>query len=387
MNGIFIQEQALALAKRFPHIQIGVSLWGQQKEDYLLWGKDLARNILKLIKGRKKTGKTNLARQPLPNFYEWETSAFTWTDKYKQGNLRGIQKANEQNLLAFEQIVGKVDLIHAHVCHKAGIIASWLSKKKGIPYLITEQMSPFPFTQILTRQGTLTKKYRDAYEQATINIAISPDLKRRMQKMGIPNIRVIPNLADEQFFIPAKKSPANPFTFFTLCDMRVQKDLPTLLKAIKRLLSADHSARFLIGGDGEMFDEWSSLSNKMGLSQHVDWLGPLDREQARHYYQQAHAFVLPSQHETLGVVFLEAIACGLPVIATRCGGPECIVNKDNGLLVETGNPKELALAMEKLMENYPSYDKMTIRNFHLEYFASFPICNQLMKTYYEVCTQ
>lgn len=136
-----------------------------------------------------------------------------------------------------------------------------------------------------------------------------------------------------------------------------------------------------------MFEEWSSLSDKMGLSQHVEWLGPLDREQARHYYQQAHAFVLPSQHETLGVVFLEAIACGLPIIATRCGGPECIVNKANGLLVETGNPKELAVAMEKLMENYTCYDKKTIRNFYLEHFSTRPICDQLMNTYNEVCTQ
>lgn len=319
----------------------------------------------------------------MPNYYEWETPVFTWTEKLLNGNLRGIQRANEKNLQEFTRFGGKVDIIHAQVCHKAGLIARWLSKKYKIPYVITEQMSPFPFPQIL-KNGRLSSRYAQAYQAASTNIAISPDLRDKMKKLGIPRVEVVPNLTDELFFLPASKNQDGSFTFFTLCDMREQKDLPTLFKAIARLLEKNPSVRFRIGGGGEMFVTWKNLADNMGLSPFVTWLGPLDRQQAQLEFRQAHAFVLPSIQETLGVVFLEAIACGIPVIGTRCGGPESIINDENGILVEVGNPIALCDAMEALIDNYLIYDAGEIRTSFLERFSITPVCNQLEGIYKNV---
>ena len=70
------------------------------------------------------------------------------------------------------------------------------------------------------------------------------------------------------------------------------------------------------------------------LEQRVRLLGALSREQARDELRGCDCFVLPSRHESFGVVLAEATACGRPVISTRCGGPESIVTKENGILVE-----------------------------------------------------
>ncbi len=247
-------------------------------------------------------------------------------------------------------------------------------------------MSPFPFPQIL-KNGRLSSRYAQAYQAASTNIAISPDLRDKMKKLGIPRVVVVPNLTDELFFLPASKKQDRSFTFFTLCDMREQKDLPTLFKAIACLLEKKPSVRFRIGGGGEMFVTWKNLADHMGLSPFVTWLGPLDRQQARFEFQQAHAFVLPSIHETLGVVFLEAIACGIPVIGTRCGGPESIINDENGILVEVGNPIALCDAMEALMDNYLTYDANKIRKSFLARFSVAPVCTQLEEIYKHITSK
>lgn len=373
----------MAYAKMHSNDTIAVSLWGQQKEKYLLWTKDMWANAVKIGRARKSIGKTNLVGQPLPNYMEWETPAFTWTEKFAGGNFRGILGANEKNLKEFSAAVGKVDLIHAQICHKAGLIAYHLSEKYHIPYIITEQMSPFPFPQILTRAGILAPKYAAAYHHAHANVAISPDLMQKMNGLGIPKVKVIPNLVDEDFFIPASDRPQMPFTFFTLCDMREQKNLPILFKAITKVVAQFPETKFRIGGGGEMFSKWKQLSESMGLSPYITWLGPLDRIQALKEFQRAHAFVLPSLHETLGVVFLESIACGVPVIATRCGGPESIVTPENGILIEVNDPDGLFRAMAKLITNYTQYDPTLIRSKFLDKFSILPICSQLRNLYLE----
>ncbi|WP_209332912.1 hypothetical protein [Lunatimonas salinarum] len=67
MNGIFIKEQALAFARTFPEHKIGVSLWGQQKDEYLLWTKDQLNNVTKVKNGLSNVRKTRLVSTPLPN--------------------------------------------------------------------------------------------------------------------------------------------------------------------------------------------------------------------------------------------------------------------------------------------------------------------------------
>lgn len=381
MNGIFIKEQVYALAELYPEINIGVSLWGQQLNSCLLWVKDHFHNLEKIRSFYHCPKSTNI-RFPKPNLAEIETPTLTWSTVVLNGNFKRIIQAHQKNVAAFEELMGPTHLIHAQVSHKAGIIAYELSKTLGIPYIITEQMSPFPFPAILGEKDKLKANYKSAFDHARLNIAISPDLMDKMDGFQIPNLRFIPNLVDEEFFtLPTLKKKNQPFIFFTLCEMREQKDIPTLLKAIAILKTQQVEANFRIGGFGEEMNKNQQLAYDLKIRDRIKWLGPLDREQAREEYQNAHAFVLASKHETFGVVFAEAIACGLPIIATRCGGPECIVTAENGLLVEVGKPNQLADAMVSLMRNYEKYQPESIRKSFMDRFSKKVVCSQLMRAY------
>ncbi len=386
IKGIFIREQVEALTELHAHLNLAVSLWGQNEESSLLWVKDHFRNLKKIQEFQKKEGFKTIALRK--NLIEIYSPTLIWSDKLLGGNFKNIVKANQRNFDYFRSEFGNVDMIHAQVCHRAGLIAYELSKIYHVPYVITEQMSPFPFPKILNSKKTLKKSYNLAYQNAHRNIAISPDLKRRMEALGIPHLRFLPNLTNEDFFKPKPDlKPNKYFTFFTLGRMEAQKDIPTLLKAIPLVIKENTGIRFRIGGDGSQLKKYKALAQSLAIAEYVTWLGALDRTESLQEFQACDAFVLASQHETLGVVFIEAIACGKPIIATKCGGPECIVNENNGSLVDIGDYHDLAQKILFTVENYADYDPNIIRNDFLKHFSKKVVAQDLVNLYQEVLSE
>jgi glycosyltransferase involved in cell wall biosynthesis len=110
----------------------------------------------------------------------------------------------------------------------------------------------------------------------------------------------------------------------------------------------------------------------------------LNREQVRDYLQQVDVFVLPSLYETFGVVIIEALASGKPVIATKCGGPECVVTDLNGLLVPRNDVESLADALVKMKECLKLYDPSLIRQDCIDRFSAKEVTKQLEIIYQEI---
>ncbi len=380
LPGIFFKEQALALAKQFPDINIGISVWGQNDERFLLWSGKPLKSINKILK--RSTLKATLINTPFRNVVEYLTPTFTWSSKLFHGNINQIIKANLYNLKQFEDQYGKADLIHSHVGFPAGFIAKKISELHAIPFVVTEQMSPFPHTNFINRSGKLSNKLMLAYQSSSRNIAISHVLADSMKTVNIHNISTIPNLVDELFFIPSKANvKPKEFTFFSLGRMVPQKGIDILLNAFARIESKVY---LRIGGDGKYLKQYKKLAKSLALTSKITWLGALDKNQALNEYQNCSAFVLPSRHESMGVVFVEAMACGKPVIGTISGGPEEFINKTNGYLVSPHDEKELARAMEKMIENIHLFNPDTIRTQFENRFSSRVVCRQIMDVYTEV---
>ena len=376
LPGIFFREQAMAMASQYKEFNFGISTWGQNDERLLLWGKKPLNSLSKFL----------LSNKPIPsvtmlsgeNIAELFTPTYTWTSKYLNGNFKKILKANLLNLEQFEVKFGKAHIIHAHVGYPAGYIAQNLSKVLGIPYSVTEHMSPFPHAQFLNKQNKLDHKLLLAYKYASTNICVSQNLALQMNSFGIKNLITIPNLVDDLYYKPAVRSKNKIFTFFSLGRMVPQKGMDLLLTAFSKI---DKEAILRIGGDGDFIHKYKRLATKLKIDHKVHWLAEIDKSRALTEYQSCDAFVLPSRHESMGVVFAEAMACGRPVIATICGGPEEFINADCGYLVEPENEKGLLQAMEKMMENLSLFDPSTIRKHFECRFSKQVVCKKIKDVY------
>lgn len=381
--GIFNKEQAEALALVYPDSNFAISTWGPNEEDLLLWGKDHIKNLYKiLLFFGKETKVTSLSS----NLIEYNSPSLTWSRKVKNGNITSIINANEKHFLDFQGKMGKVDIIHAHTGHPAGWVARWLSKKHKIPYVITEHMGPFPFNDYLLKTGKLSQWLQEPFRDSSCNIAVSPHQKEVLKKWEIPRLTCISNLTNEDFFKPAVRHSIDnrDFVFFTLSCQEPVKGIPYLLQAIRLLTSNLGEIRLRIGGDGSEIQCYKDLAQKLHISDRVEWLGTLNREEALKEYQQCDAFVLSSIYENLPLVLLEAIACGKPIISTRCGGPQSIINETNGLLTEPGNSDSLSQALHYMVKNIHKYEEAEIRADFIKRYSRKVVCQHIMKVYEQV---
>lgn len=280
---------------------------------------------------------------------------------------------------------GPIDLIHAHVTYPGGHIARTLSEAFNVPYVITEHMGPFPFRQYL-RRGQPRPEITKAITASNATIAVSDSLADEMEAYGLPRPRVIPNLVDERRFSLGAPDPSR-FVFFTLCLMTAQKGIDHLLQAIAHWRPPTSQVLFRIGGDGPFFTQYQALARELGIADRIQWLGALSRSEAAEQFKHCHAYVMPSRHETFGVVYAEAIACGKPVIATRCGGPESIVSEQNGVLIDVGDVSSLSQAMKVMVHNWDEYDPQTIRNQFMNQFSRQVVVKRITDVYEEVIRQ
>ncbi len=137
-----------------------------------------------------------------------------------------------------------------------------------------------------------------------------------------------------------------------------RKNVHLLIQAFARVRARLPDVRLVLVGE-QPGDPIRMLIKSLGLEDVVSLRGVVPREELLRLYQQAALFVLPSQQEGLGIVLLEAMACGTPVVSTRSGGPETIVRDGaTGRLVPRDNPDAMARAIVDLLENPAQLEPM-----------------------------
>lgn len=377
LSGIFTQEQAQAIAALCPDIRVIVSTWGHDD------GEVTMRNpwrAFKALNWRLQQKKNQVCQQQ--GVWEVFNPTLTWSLRLPLGGVDRLVRVNRRNLQLAIDRFGKIGLIHAHVSYPAGYIASILGPEFGIPYVLTEHMSPFPLPSLM-KHGRPMHGVEQAFANASESIAVSPSLAKCIATFGYRGPVVIPNVVDETLFFPGEPSKEK-FVFFTLCSLSAQKGVDHLLEAIAKWDPPADRFEFRIGGDGILAAAYQAMANHLGIADRVRWLGSISREDASRQFQQCHIYVMPSRHETFGVVYAEAIASGKPIIATRCGGPESIVNSANGCLVEIGDIAGLSDTMQQLSAEWTQFDPLAIRQDFENRFSRPAVVAQLRLIYQSV---
>ena len=284
---------------------------------------------------------------------------------------------------------GRPDIILAHSVTWAGLAAERIHKKFNIHYLVTEHRSFFVWNTEAARKmvkAFYIPLFHNAYSSCARLILVSESMKAGLLELIPdiePKITVIPNMINGEYFtFPEKKRNEEPFIFITAGRLAAVKGLDILLSAFK-ILTEKTGERILLKilGRGEIRKELEEQVVRSGLQEQVIFLGRVTRDQVIREMQEANCYVLASRYEAFGVVLIEAMATGLPVIATRSGGPEYIVDESCGYLVEPDNVEELAEAMLTMMMEYKRFKQEEIRKRTLLHYGSEVVAEKYMEVF------
>jgi len=293
--------------------------------------------------------------------------------------LEGWAKHYAKLYDAYREKYGKADIIHAR-SYIGRYAAMKLSQKYQIPYVISEHSSALAESAI---KEWMLPYVKESYDHAGARIAISTGLRKRMQAFTNKPIEIIPNFINTEIFKPADNHPSNEeITFFTLGGFVPLKRFDLLIKAFKQL--KDRSTKKItlrVGGWGVEEASLKELTQDLKLEDHVLFLGKLDREAVLQEMQAASIFVLPSQYETFGVVLIEALATGTPVIAANHDGALDIVTTQNGLLFKVNDLDSLTQAMKKITDQFHLFDSALIRTDLIDRFSNRVVVEQYKKIY------
>jgi glycosyltransferase involved in cell wall biosynthesis len=283
---------------------------------------------------------------------------------------------------AFINNHGIPDLIHAHVSYPAGLAATIISKKYQIPVAITEHMGPFPWPIYRTKSGHPILAIKTAYNNSTSFSAVGTILAKKIKLYGLTdNIDIIPNFVDENKFIPTNNyNNKYIYTFISVGGPSFDKGTDSLLRAFAKLPS-NLNLTLAIAGSTTFINFYKKLSISLGIYRRIFWLGLLSRADIIKLYQSGMIFILPSRSETFGISYVEAIMTGIPVIATKCGGPEDIINNINGIMVPIDDVDSLADAMYNIYNNYHLFSNFLIRNDAINRFSSTIITKKINEFY------
>lgn len=297
-------------------------------------------------------------------------------------NLKLVEKWSDIHLQLMKKYLDKnptPELIHAHSFF-GGYAAMRLSEKYNIPYIVTEHFSAF-----LTGKIEPWKKemIRSVFDKADKLIVVSEHLKNKVKDYTSNSIEVIPNAIDTQFFKPPNlHNNKNTFQFITVGGVRKEKRYDELVKAFCKLpLEIKSKCALKIIGNGPLENELIQQINNLPKENDVQYLGELSREEVLKNLQESDAFVCSSLYETFGIAVLEAMSVGLPVISTRCQGPEVFINKDTGVLTSI---EEMDNQLLWMFNNHNQFDRKKISDFVKGKFDISILTKQRIKIYQNV---
>lgn len=280
---------------------------------------------------------------------------------------------------------GLPNIIHVHSLLNAGSVASKIKRRYGIPFVVTEHSTGFArklYTASQLREAAVVAK------EASRCFAVSEPFCQLMADaltMNFKDWHYLPNPVSSKFLdAPLCESQESKFIFLHVSLLDPKKAVENLIHSFAKAYAGVDRVALHIGGDGAMRGNLEQLVNNLGIENQVRFLGKLSRESVLKTMQCSDAFVLSSRYETFGVVLIEALALGKPVIATRCGGPESIVNGDNGILVPVDDVSAMAQAMKSVFSHRAEYDPIAIRADCEKRFSEQAVVKELIKEYHSI---
>ncbi len=369
LDGDFIQRHAIAVSRFIPITVIYVTQYGEEveikenKTDIFQNG-----NLTEIIIyfSLKKTGIGIIDKLR----YNW---------KYYNTYKKAIKKYFSDNTIP--------SLIHVHVPMKAGVIAQWINKKWNIPYIISEHSATYvkgADDAFDKRSLYFRTRVASIFRNATMVTSVSRHDGNILKRIfNLERVEVIRNVVDTNHFFFRQDVMAQKFRFVHISVMNYQKNVEGIFNACALLKDIHQNWEIELIGRA-LSPEIQKRVDNLGLKSFVRTRDEISYLEVAERLQQASALVVFSRYENFPCVIIEALSCGLPVIATAVGGIPEAVNTSNGILVTSENETALFNAMAHVLTQYNSFNREAIAIDAKNKYAYNIIGEQFFNLYKEV---
>jgi glycosyltransferase involved in cell wall biosynthesis len=373
IGGSFFREQALALSGNF---------------DFLVAFIEFETLSVFRVLSRVLRGK-GLVPHPAENDFEQPPRVFMFVGygislgklkrllpfRFLDQALERVNEARERQLYlcAYDYAARSLDfvpdLLYAMTAQVNAIQVTDLGRAVGLPVIIAEHV-PFSIDAIPENKRMRLKK---AIENADALLTVSHDKSRQILMGNIDcSPIVVGNMVDQNMFTLKPNAPRDRFTILIVAAHNFYKDYITFFKSMAHLQKRTEVPFRLVvigidmikskGAWSKGLDAFVQEFEPFGLGDITTIVGFVNRAEMVDYYHKADAFVLTSIQEGLPVCVLEAMACGLPIFSTRCGGVEDIVDNSCGRVLPVRDHIAIAEALREYMEGRIRFDKAHIRD-------------------------
>ena len=267
--------------------------------------------------------------------------------------------------------ISNPDILHAYILTRTGIVAWYLSFRKKIPFIISEQWSGYVTGKFLKSSFIKKMITRFIARKASAITSVSSYLLIGMKTCGLINStsRIIPNVIENTDVntIAVNRNQINVLMVADLVD-----EIKNISGVIRMISQTDHTSSFtlqIIGG-GQDENKLKKLASDLNLLDGIIFFeGQKNNSEVYNYLRNCDFLILNSRYETFSLICAEAMSCGKPVLATACGGPNEFVTKETGLLIKPDNDEELKENFEFMLKHFHEYDSLWIANYAKSMFS------------------
>jgi L-malate glycosyltransferase len=326
VEGIFIQRQIELLAsdKQFNHVVVRKRTTPVSAYQHL-------NSVVGVFK-EERIGSMNVVSLPV------ESGLYT---TYFWRHREAIERAVLQRLVKRYE----PDLVHLHVVYGFAKEALYLNEVKGIPFIVSEHMGPFPFDWLQHKEGIVRKPIREA----SAVVAVSSAQARQIEEYTGVKAIVIPNVVDEDSFRYEERehrdTKKNGLQLVFVGIYAKAKGVDYVLRVFPDFLNVHPgSTLHLVGAaKADRMLELNALIAGKGIENNVQFHGQLSSADLNTLHNSCDFYVCGSEWESFGLSMLEALFTGLPVLSTNCGGVVDFVTDENGLLLENNQQEQTLL--------------------------------------------
>lgn len=273
----------------------------------------------------------------------------------------------------------KPDLINAHV-FLAGVTASALKTRFGIPFVISEHWTAF-VSHTLSRKDFLKAQF--AMNKANLILPVSKSLGDAIISHSIRNKqKVVPNVVDMNLFYPDhNQNKSGKKMLLCVATLSPKKGINYLLESIARLKLKRDDFILDIIGEGKDRIELKRQASDLGLEGIVTFHGSKPKEVVAEFMKRCKFYVQPSLHETFGITYFEAMACGKPVVASQIPALQEKIDQSNGILVPPKDVDALTAGIDYMLDHYQEYSPQNISKYVQDNFSHEKVGKELDRIY------